>query len=100
MGKLHLPSEWSKLLTVLVLIPYGLVIMAGLFLLAILILRGQYEPVVNLFLGLIGFVATPLGIAYAFYFWKSKAENLVKCAKELKQSGISDEVTGEIINKE
>jgi len=72
----------------------------ALFLSAALFRRGEAESCVSIMQALLTFVAAPLAVAYGFYFWKARAENLVKCAKALRQSGVADEVTQEIINKE
>ena len=92
--------EWSKLLTVLVLVPYLAVILLAAYVSIKMLLAGYSSDAADVIQYLLVFVAAPLAVAYGFYFWKAKAENLVKCAKELKSAGIADDVAEEIVNNE
>ena len=89
--------EWSKVLTVLVLVPYIAVIILAVFIATSLLATGEADGCVSVIQALLAFVAAPLAVAYGFYFWKSKAENLVKLAKDLKHAGVSDDITEEIV---
>lgn len=92
------PRSWSKILTVLILVPYLLLICLSITLIAALIVSFQYDAAVTMSQALLIFVAAPTSIVIAFYFWKSKAENLVKIAMSLKENNIDNDIAGRIID--
>lgn len=100
MSKNDKKFEFSKILTILVLLPYYLIIALGVLVVFKMVEADQYDPVVTLMAALFGAVAVPVGIVNGYYFWKSKAENLAKIAKDLKECGVDDGVTTEVINTE
>jgi hypothetical protein len=95
--KTHL-KEWSKLLTFFILLPYIAVLLLGITLVILLFTAKAYEQSVIALAALFGYVAAPFGLVYSFYFWKAKAENLVKIAHNLKAGGVSDEVAAGVVN--
>ncbi len=98
MSKKNKHFEWSKILTVLVVMPYLIVIFLSIYIALKCLYMGESSNCVDIVQAILAFVSAPLAVAYGFYFWKSKAENLVKCAKELKKSGISEDVAGSILD--
>jgi uncharacterized membrane protein len=89
--------EWSKILTGFGLLAIIWAIIVGHWLIVQLLAASAYEQTVTLYLGVLGIVTIFCGVIVGFYFWKAKAENLVKIAKDLNKCGISDDVAGKII---
>ena len=92
------PFEWSKLLTVFGVLVITWAIITGIWMLIRLLKAEAYDQSVTLYLGIIGIVTIICSVIFGFYFWKSKAENLVKIAKDLKANGVSDEVASGVVN--
>ncbi len=90
--------EWSKLLTVFGILVITWAIVAGIWMIIRLLAAEAYDQAVTLYLGIIGIVTIICGVIFGFYFWKAKAENLVKIAKDLKAHGVSDEVAHDVVN--
>jgi uncharacterized membrane protein (DUF485 family) len=90
--------EWSKTLTVLVLIPYLAALWEACAFVPALFSREAYSDSVTLMLGILGAAAAPVAVVYGFYFWKAKAENLVKLARQMKQEGVCDDVAGRVVD--
>jgi len=92
------PPNWSKLLTVCILAPFlGVIGLAAA--LAIGMYRAdQADASVALMQALLAFVAAPSAVAIGFYFWKAKAENLVKLARILKINEIDNDIAARVID--
>lgn len=91
--------EWSKTLTFLILMPFLGVIGLAAYLAYQMYKTGTPAESVSIMQALLAFVAAPTAVVVGFYFWKSRAENLVKLTKTMTREGICKEAITEIINK-
>lgn len=89
--------EWSKALTALILVPFLGVIGLAAYLALALYRAGVPAESVSLKQALLAFVAAPTAVAVGFYFWKARAENLVKLTKTMHAEGFCPEIITEII---
>lgn len=76
-------TEFSKTLFLVLFIEQSVIILAVLF---NMIRMGTTEGIEYIFAPVAAQVATAVG----FYYWKAKAENMLKIKKEMKEEGIDD----------
>lgn len=91
--------EWSKALTLLILAPFFGVTVLAARLSHALFETGAPSDSVALMQALLAFVAAPTAVALGFYFWKARAENMVKIAKQMQRDEICDDIARDILNK-
>ena len=92
--------EWSKVLTVAILLPYLGGIALALAGAAWMIVKHDYAAATALLQAAIVSTAALAAIVYGFYFWKARAENRLKIAQAAKACGLSEDLTKDIITKE
>ncbi len=90
--------EWSKLLTVFGIMTIAWAVITGAVVVSKLLTAEAYDQAVTLYLGVIGIITVICSTIFGFYFWKAKAENLSKIAKDLKRCDVSDEVAQSVVN--
>lgn len=43
----------------------------------------------------LAYIASPVGVAYGFYYWKAKAENVIKAAKDIEKDSKNNKISME-----
>ena len=49
---------------------------------------------------ILAYIGSPVAVAYGFYAWKSKAENVIKMSKDIKKDVEKDAKKGVSVNEE